>query len=233
MEKVLARVGDWSKEQMNKVEQSGEATFMLGAVIMDCRGLVDPQNKSFGNVLPLEVQVKILFWVECFYTMDQRKKVVQEFKGLPKCDLTGLPQHLGEDRHWNQVVVRLHAPRRNSCHDCHRLMDHRLSVSEKKGCFGGDGLKKWLRVFFFSWFQIGMMAEMARQPPNLDNLMNEGIAFVIDRFKSEIPNCPVGKRPVMIGRRKPAYDTIDKVMKRLDLIINVMSAMNFIVVDVQ
>ena len=77
-----------------------------------------------------------------------------------------------------------------------------------------------------------MMAEMARVPLNLDNLMNEGIAF-IDRFKSEIPDCPVGKRPVMIGRRKPAYDTIDKVMKRLDLIINVMSAMNFIVVDVQ
>ena len=122
--KVLARVGDWSKEQMNKVEQSGEATFMLGAVIMDCRGLVDPQNKPFGRVLPLEVQVKIMFWV-------QRKKVVQEFKGLPKCDLTGLPQHLGEDRHWNQVVVRLHSPRRNGCHHCHRMMDHRLSVSEK------------------------------------------------------------------------------------------------------
>ena len=77
------------------------------------------------------------------------------------------------------------------------------------------------------------MAEMARQPPNLDNLMNEGIAFIIERYKSEIPDCPVGKRPVMIGRRKPAYDTIDKVMKRLDLIVNVMSAMNFIVVDVK
>ena len=122
---VLARVGDWSKEQMNKVEQSGEATFMLGAVIMDCRGLVDPQNKPFGSVLPLEVQVKIMFWV-------QRKKVVQEFKGLPKCDLTGLPQHLGEDRRWNQVVVRLHALRRNGCHHCHRMMNHRLSVSEKR-----------------------------------------------------------------------------------------------------
>ena len=85
----------------------------------------------------------------------------------------------------------------------------------------------------FFWFQIGMMAEMARLPPNLDKLMNEGIAFVIDRFKSEIPDCPIGQRPVMIGRRKAAYDTIDKVMKRLDLIINVMSAMNFIVVDVQ
>ena len=124
-------MGDWSKKQMNKVEQSGEATFMLGAVIMDCRGLVDPKNKPFGNVLPLEVQVKIMFWVHCFYTMDKRKKVVQEFKGLPKCDLSGLPQHLGEDRHWNQVVVRLHSPRRNGCHHCHRMMDHRLSVSEK------------------------------------------------------------------------------------------------------
>ena len=36
----------------------------------------------------------------------------------------------------------------------------------------------------------------------------------------------------MIGRRKAAYDTIDKVMKRLDLIMNVMSAMNFIVIDI-
>ena len=97
---------------------------------MDCRGLVDPRNKPFGRVLPLEVQVKIMFWVECFYTMDKRKKVVQEFKGLPKCDLTGFPQHLGEDRWWNQVVVRLHTPRKNGCHHCHRMMDHRLSVSD-------------------------------------------------------------------------------------------------------
>ena len=131
--KVLAQRGDWSKEQMNKVEQSGETTFMLGAVIMDCRGLVDPQNKPFGNLLPLEVQIKIMFWVHCFYTMNKRKKVVQEFKGLPKCDLTGLPQHLGEDRHWNQVVFRLHAPRKNGCHHCHRMMDHRLSVRENSG----------------------------------------------------------------------------------------------------
>ena len=77
-----------------------------------------------------------------------------------------------------------------------------------------------------------MMAEMARVPPNLDNVMNEGIAFIIDRFKSEIPLCPIGQRPVMIGRRKPAYDTLDKVMKRLDLIMNVMSHMNFIVTDI-
>ena len=77
-----------------------------------------------------------------------------------------------------------------------------------------------------------MMAEMARVPPNLDKVMNEGIAFVIDRFKHQVPMCPVGQRPVMIGRRKRAYDTLDKVMKRLDLIMNTISAMNFIVIDI-
>ena len=76
------------------------------------------------------------------------------------------------------------------------------------------------------------MAEMARVPPNLDKVMNEGIAFIIDRFKSEIPQCPVGQRPVMIGRRKRAYDTLDKVMKRLDLIMNTISHMRFIVIDI-
>ena len=98
---------------------------------MDARGLVDPKNKPFGSVLPLEVQIKIMFWVHCFYTMEKRGKVVQEFKGLPKCDLTLLPQHLGEGQYWNQVVVRLHTNRESYCHQCHRLLDHRLSVREK------------------------------------------------------------------------------------------------------
>ena len=77
-----------------------------------------------------------------------------------------------------------------------------------------------------------MMTEMARVPPNLDRLMNECIAFVIAKFEDRIPLCPVGQRPVMIGRRKKSYDTIDKVMKRFDLVMKVMSAMNFIVIDI-
>ena len=77
-----------------------------------------------------------------------------------------------------------------------------------------------------------MMAEMARVPPNLDKVMNEGIAFVIRQFEYRIPETPLGQRPVMIGRRKPSYDTLDKVMKRLDLIHKVMEAMDFIVIDV-
>ena len=76
------------------------------------------------------------------------------------------------------------------------------------------------------------MVEMSRPEPNLDRLMNEGIAFIIDRFKKQLQNCAVGQYPVMIGRRKRAYNTLDKVIQRLDLIHNVMSAMNFIVVDI-
>ena len=77
-----------------------------------------------------------------------------------------------------------------------------------------------------------MMAEMARVPPNLDNLMNEGIAFLIERFKRQLQNCPVGQYPVMIGRRKRTYNTLDKVIQRLDMIHNVMAAMQFITIDV-
>lgn len=77
-----------------------------------------------------------------------------------------------------------------------------------------------------------MMAEMAQVSPNLDKLMNEGIAFVIERFKCKIPHCPMGQRPVMIGRRKASYNTIDKVMKRIDLIVKVMDAMEFVVIDI-
>ena len=110
---------------------------MLDVVIMNCRGLVDPQDKPFGNVLPLEVQIKIIFWVECMLTNDKRRKVNQEFKGLPKCDVTGLPQHLGQDQWWNQVVVRLHVSRGSHCHHCHRIFDHKLSVSERGDGIGG------------------------------------------------------------------------------------------------
>ena len=103
---------------------------------MNCRGLVDPENKPFGNVLPLELQVKIMFWVHCFYTMDHRKKLLREFKELPKCAIMGYPKHLGEGRHWTQVVIRLRAPRSTPCHHCHRRIDHRMSVSTR-------------RIFFF------------------------------------------------------------------------------------
>ena len=78
-----------------------------------------------------------------------------------------------------------------------------------------------------------MMAEMSYAHPNLDHVMNEGIAFLIDQFKDRLPETPVSHLPVMIGRRKREYDTLDKVMKRLDLIHHVMEAMDHVVIDVK
>ena len=83
-------------------------------------------------------------------------------------------------------------------------------------------------VCFTDWHDGGI----GTPTPPLDNLMNEGITFVIRKFQCRLTDTPVGQRAVMIGRRKSPYDTIDKVMKRLDLIMNVMEAMNFIPVDV-
>ena len=39
------------------------------------QGLVDPKEEPFDRVLPFEVQVKIMFWFECFVTIDKRKKL--------------------------------------------------------------------------------------------------------------------------------------------------------------
>jgi len=126
---------------------------------MKYKGLVDPKDEPFGRVLPFDVQVKIMFWVECFYTMGKRKKLLQEFKGFPKCNITGLPQHLGEGQRWNQVVVRLHAPRGSHCHHCHRLIDHRLSVSERAAdMFFCEWLNHTLRSMFLlltDWYDSG------------------------------------------------------------------------------
>ena len=48
------------------------------------------------------------------------------------------------------------------------------------------------------FIQISMMEEMCHEPVNLNNLMNEGIAFSIEQFKSKLTELPVGMQPVMI-----------------------------------
>jgi len=41
---------------------------------MKIQGLLDPKDKPFGRVLPIEIQLHILFLAECFLTNDKRKK---------------------------------------------------------------------------------------------------------------------------------------------------------------
>ena len=94
---------------------------------------------------------------------------------------------------------------------------------------------KWSTEFIlilFMFIQIGMMAERCHEPINLDKLMNEGIAFPIEQFESKLTELAVGTQLVMIGQRSRRYDTLEKVMTRLDKIFNVMSVMEQITVHV-
>ena len=61
---------------------------------MKYKGLVDPKNKRFGNLLPFEVQVIIMFWTQCFMTNDRRTKMNEEFTHLPRCLRTGIPMRV-------------------------------------------------------------------------------------------------------------------------------------------
>ena len=55
------------------------------------RPLVDRKNKPFGNLLPFEMQVIIIFWTQCFMTNDRRKKMNEELTRLPCCLRTAIP----------------------------------------------------------------------------------------------------------------------------------------------
>ena len=61
---------------------------------MKYKGLVDPKNKPFGNLLPFEAQVIIMFWTQCFMTNDRRTEMNEEFTRLPRCLQTGIPMHV-------------------------------------------------------------------------------------------------------------------------------------------
>ena len=56
------------------------------------KGLVDPKNKPFGNPLPFEVQVIIMFWTECFMTNEKKKTMNAEFTRLPSSHGTDIPK---------------------------------------------------------------------------------------------------------------------------------------------
>ena len=61
---------------------------------MKYKGLVDPKNKPFGNLLPFEVQVIIMFWTQCFMTNERKKKMNAEFTRLPSSLGTDIPKFM-------------------------------------------------------------------------------------------------------------------------------------------
>ena len=54
-------------------------------------GLVDANNKPFGRLLPVEMQVIIMFWASVAETNDKRKKVSAQLVRIPVCRNTHIP----------------------------------------------------------------------------------------------------------------------------------------------
>ena len=66
------------------------------------------------------------------------------------------------------------------------------------------------------------MVALARKPTDLDLLLNEGVAHTIRMFLSKRSELPVGMHPVMIGRRARRYNTVKKVMDRLNRVYDIL-----------
>ncbi|CAH3034265.1 unnamed protein product, partial [Porites evermanni] len=100
---------------------------------MNYKGLVDPKNKPFGNVLPFEVQVLIMFWTHCFMTNDERKKMNAEFTRLPRCLETEIPKFVAflfstGYKSFPSALERKPYPRFYGCPHCFRRNTQQVSI---------------------------------------------------------------------------------------------------------
>ena len=100
---------------------------------MKYKGLVDPKNKPFGNLLPFEVQVIIMFWTQCFMTNDTRTTMNEEFTRLPRCLRTGIPMSVAFSfssgyKRFSSAMENKPYPRFYGCPHCFRRKTKQYSV---------------------------------------------------------------------------------------------------------
>ena len=101
---------------------------------MKYKGLVDPKDKPFGNLLPFEVQVIIMFWTQCFMTNDRRKKMNAEFTRLPSYLGTDIPKLMALSfsssyKSFSSAMENKPYPRFYGCPHCLRRNTQQVSVS--------------------------------------------------------------------------------------------------------
>ena len=101
---------------------------------MKYKGLVDPKNKPFGNLLPFEVQVIIMFWTRCFMTNDRRTKMNEELTRLPCCLRTGIPMFVAFSfssgcKRFSSAMENKPYPRFYRCPHCFRRYTQQVLVS--------------------------------------------------------------------------------------------------------
>ena len=115
-----------------------------------------PRRHAVWQGAPLRSAVEYYVLGRVFCDDGQTEKGATRIQRVAQCDVTGLPQHLGQDQWWNQVVIRFHVPRTTHCHHCHRIFDHKLSVREDMLLFW-EGLNHTLRSFFIftDWYDGG------------------------------------------------------------------------------
>ena len=95
-------------------------------------GLVDANNKPFGRLLPVEIQVIIMFWASVAETNDKRKKVLAQLVRIPVCRNTHIPKYVnitrqGFQRWYRTVLVPF--GNFNQCPHCSRRQEQQVSVS--------------------------------------------------------------------------------------------------------
>ena len=100
---------------------------------MKYKGLVDPKNKPFGNLLPFKVQVIIMFWTQCFMTNDRRTKMNEELTRLPCCLRTGIPMFVAFSfssgyKRFSSAMENKPYPRFYGCPHCFRRKTKQYSV---------------------------------------------------------------------------------------------------------
>ena len=100
---------------------------------MKCKGLVDPKNKPFGNLLHFEVQVIIMFWTRCFMTNDRRTKMNEELTRLPCCLCTSIPMSVAFSfssgyKRFSSGMENKTYPRFYGCPHCFRRKTKQYSV---------------------------------------------------------------------------------------------------------
>ena len=101
---------------------------------MKYKGLVDPKNKPFGNLLPFEVQVILMFWTRCFMTNDRRTKMNEELTRLPSCLRTAIPMSVAFSfssgyKRFSSAMENKPYPRFYGCPHCFRRNTQQVSVS--------------------------------------------------------------------------------------------------------
>ena len=107
---VLARVGDWSKEQMNKGEQSGEVPFHTWRCHHELPRVSRSPEQAVWSRVAIRSASQDHVLGALFLHYGQAKEGGAGVERVAQMFSDRVPQNRGEDRWWNQVVVRLHAP---------------------------------------------------------------------------------------------------------------------------